>query len=153
MSTMEKLSKVYALDHRIRLEQEAAASMAGDAEISKMLSFLDELDSLASQYQFQSVDIVRLIKPDYPMPKELSRACDQLANGSLDPEDNRKASAPRLSKATGKQGQGGRRSPRVPKRYQNPHTGEFIETASANHKLLKKWKSDYGADEVETWRL
>ncbi|WP_442967449.1 hypothetical protein [Pseudomonas sp. S36] len=25
----------------------------------------------------------------------------------------------------------------MPKRYQNPHTGEFIETASANHKLLK----------------
>jgi len=147
MSTMEKLSKVYALDHRIRLEQEAAASMAGDAEISKMLSFLDELDSLASQYQFQSVDIVRLIKPDYPMPRELSPASDQLAKGLLDPEDTRKAPT------AGKQGQGGRRSPRAPKRYQTPHTGELIETASANHKLLKKWKSDYGADQVETWRL
>lgn len=147
MSTMEKLSRVYALDHRISLEREAAASMVDDAEISKMLSFLGEIDSLANQFQFQSVDIVRLIKPDYPIPKEISGTSDQLVKDSLDSEANRKAPA------TGKQGQGGRRSPRAPKRYQNPHTGEFIETASANHKLLKKWKSEYGTDEVEAWRL
>ncbi|MDG9812333.1 transcriptional regulator, partial [Pseudomonas juntendi] len=27
----------------------------------------------------------------------------------------------------------------------------IIETKGGNHKLLKEWKAQYGADEVESW--
>lgn len=36
--------------------------------------------------------------------------------------------------------------------YKNPHNGEKIETKGGNHKLLKQWKAEHGAGEVESWR-
>ncbi|MCE0882901.1 MULTISPECIES: histone-like nucleoid-structuring protein, MvaT/MvaU family [Pseudomonas] len=43
------------------------------------------------------------------------------------------------------------RKARVVKRYKNPHSGEVIETKGGNHKALKAWKTQYGADVVESW--
>lgn len=35
--------------------------------------------------------------------------------------------------------------------YKNPTTGEVIETRGGNHKTLKAWKDEFGADTVEGW--
>jgi ABC-type branched-subunit amino acid transport system ATPase component len=43
------------------------------------------------------------------------------------------------------------RRPRVVKVYENPHTGELIETKGGNHRGLKAWKEQYGAATVESW--
>lgn len=43
------------------------------------------------------------------------------------------------------------RRPRVVKVYENPHTGELIETKGGNHRGLKAWKQQYGAQTVERW--
>ncbi|MBD1551742.1 histone-like nucleoid-structuring protein, MvaT/MvaU family [Pseudomonas typographi] len=43
------------------------------------------------------------------------------------------------------------RKPRVVKVYENPHTGELIETKGGNHRGLKAWKAEYGAATVESW--
>lgn len=43
------------------------------------------------------------------------------------------------------------RSPRKTKRYDNPHTGDVIETKGGNHKTLKEWKAKWGGDTVESW--
>ncbi|WP_194788909.1 histone-like nucleoid-structuring protein, MvaT/MvaU family [Pseudomonas sp. UFMG81] len=43
------------------------------------------------------------------------------------------------------------RRPRVVKVYENPHTGELIETKGGNHRGLKAWKEQYGAKTVESW--
>lgn len=43
------------------------------------------------------------------------------------------------------------RKPRATKIYTNPHNGQIIETKGGNHKGLKAWKEEYGADEVESW--
>lgn len=45
----------------------------------------------------------------------------------------------------------GNRKARRAKRYINPHTDEVVETKGGNHKLLKQWKDQYGADTVESW--
>jgi hypothetical protein len=44
-----------------------------------------------------------------------------------------------------------RRRARVVKVYQNPHTGELIETKGGNHRGLKSWKEQYGVDTVDSW--
>ncbi|WP_422403066.1 histone-like nucleoid-structuring protein, MvaT/MvaU family [Pseudomonas sp. GZD-209] len=44
------------------------------------------------------------------------------------------------------------RKPRELKRYKNPHNGEVVETKGGNHKVLKEWKSKYGAEVVEGWQ-
>lgn len=43
------------------------------------------------------------------------------------------------------------RKPRRTKQYNNPHTGEVIETKGGNHKILKEWKAKWGGDTVESW--
>jgi hypothetical protein len=141
MIAMEKLSKVYEIDNRIRLEREVAASLIDDSEISKVLSFLVELDKLANQYQFRPLDIVKLISPDYVIP-------DCITSIPLDvSKEGRETPKP------SKRGQGSRRTLKTTQRYQNPHTGELIEVRSANNKALKKWKTEYGADIIDAWRL
>lgn len=35
--------------------------------------------------------------------------------------------------------------------YQNPHTGEEVQTRGGNQKVLQAWKEEYGADTVESW--
>lgn len=44
----------------------------------------------------------------------------------------------------------GRRKRKL-KTYKNPKTGEVIETRGGNHKALKAWKNQHGADTVESW--
>lgn len=43
--------------------------------------------------------------------------------------------------------------PRELKRYKNPHTGVVVETKGGNHKVLKEWKAEYGAEQVASWQL
>lgn len=43
------------------------------------------------------------------------------------------------------------RRPRALKRYKNPHTNEVVETKGGNHRVLKEWKTEYGAATVESW--
>lgn len=43
------------------------------------------------------------------------------------------------------------RRARVVKVYENPHTGERIETKGGNHRGLKAWKQEYGAPTVDSW--
>ncbi|ROL73993.1 histone-like nucleoid-structuring protein, MvaT/MvaU family [Pseudomonas vranovensis] len=59
----------------------------------------------------------------------------------LDPKATHKAqpSAPKQRRA------------RVVKVYENPHTGELIETKGGNHRGLKAWKEQYGAKTVDSW--
>ncbi|NHA15469.1 DNA binding protein [Thioalkalivibrio sp. XN279] len=35
--------------------------------------------------------------------------------------------------------------------YTNPVTGEVVKTRGANHKVLKTWKAEHGAETVESW--
>ncbi|WP_417787787.1 histone-like nucleoid-structuring protein, MvaT/MvaU family [Stutzerimonas xanthomarina] len=43
------------------------------------------------------------------------------------------------------------RRERALKRYKNPKTGEIVETKGGNHKVLKAWKDEHGAQTVEGW--
>lgn len=45
----------------------------------------------------------------------------------------------------------GTRAPRATKRYVNPENGDVVETKGGNHKTLKAWKAQYGAETVEGW--
>lgn len=59
----------------------------------------------------------------------------------LDPSAGKGAAAPAK----------GARRERALKRYKNPHNGEVVETKGGNHKVLKAWKEEFGAEKVESW--
>lgn len=43
------------------------------------------------------------------------------------------------------------RKERTSKVYKNPNTNEEIRTKGGNHKTLKAWKAEFGAEVVEGW--
>lgn len=43
------------------------------------------------------------------------------------------------------------RAKRKLKIYKNLNTGEVVETCGGNHKTLKAWKDEHGAETVESW--
>ena len=45
----------------------------------------------------------------------------------------------------------GKRQSRTAKVYRNPHSGETVTTKGGNHKVLKAWKEQYGAEKVNSW--
>lgn len=61
----------------------------------------------------------------------------------LDPQSGRRAPVSEARTST--------RKPRQIKIYKNPHSGEIVETKGGNHKTLKEWKAQYGANTVESW--
>ncbi|MEX5571544.1 histone-like nucleoid-structuring protein, MvaT/MvaU family [Pseudomonas lijiangensis] len=111
-----------------KLEQQLAAQLAeletlkNDDGLKREIEFEKKLRSLLSEYGYSLRNIIAI----------------------LDPESaSRRAPAAVAEKSS--------RKPRQLKVYENPHTGERVETKGGNHKTLKEWKSQHGADEVESW--
>ena len=111
-----------------KLEQQQAAQLAeletlkNDDGLKREIEFEKKLRSLLSEYGYSLRNIIAI----------------------LDPESaSRRAPAAVAEKSS--------RKPRQLKVYKNPHTGERVETKGGNHKTLKEWKSQHGADEVESW--
>lgn len=46
-----------------------------------------------------------------------------------------------------------RRKTRMIKVYRNPHNGEIVETRGGNHKTLRAWKDQHGAENVDSWLI
>ncbi|WP_217191331.1 histone-like nucleoid-structuring protein, MvaT/MvaU family [Pseudomonas shirazica] len=111
-----------------QLEQQLAAQLAelevlkGSAELQKEMEFETKLRDLLAQYGCSLRDVINILDPQ---------------------ASHRTATPAAVEKAP--------RKAREVKQYRNPHNGEIIETKGGNHKLLKEWKSQYGADVVEGW--
>ncbi|AGZ36375.1 MAG: histone-like nucleoid-structuring protein, MvaT/MvaU family [Pseudomonas sp.] len=111
-----------------QLEQQLAAQLAelevlkGSSELQKEFEFETKLRDLLAQYGCSLRDVINI----------------------LDPQASRRTATPAVVEKAP-------RKAREVKQYRNPHNGEIIETKGGNHKLLKEWKSQYGADVVEGW--
>lgn len=71
--------------------------------------------------------------------KEFDKSAADVLN-LLDPQ--RSESAPQ---------QRTQRRKRKLKIYENPNTGEVVETRGGNQKTLKAWKDEFGDETVESW--
>lgn len=112
-----------------KLEQQLAAQLAeletlkNDSGLKKEIEFESKLRTLLGEYRYSLRDVIAL----------------------LDPQAAGRKSAPAAAQEKST------RKPRDLKVFKNPHTGEIVETKGGNHKLLKAWKAEHGADEVESW--
>ncbi|MBD8597658.1 MULTISPECIES: histone-like nucleoid-structuring protein, MvaT/MvaU family [Pseudomonas] len=119
---MSRLAEFRALEQKLAAQLQELEALKGSSELQKEIEFESKLRSLLGEYGFSLRDIINL----------------------LDPQSQRRAEAPVAS------GKSPRRARQV-KQYKNPHSGEIIETKGGNHKLLKEWKAQYGAEVVESW--
>jgi len=119
---MSRLAEFRQLEQKLAAQLAELEAMKGSSELQKEIEFETKLRDLLSTYGYSLRDIINI----------------------LDPQSNRRAAAPASAEKAP-------RRARQVKQYKNPHNGEIIETKGGNHTLLKEWKAEYGADEVESW--
>ncbi|EPN30042.1 MULTISPECIES: histone-like nucleoid-structuring protein, MvaT/MvaU family [Pseudomonas] len=118
---MSKLAEYRQLEKHLAEQLRALESMKGDEGLKKEIEFESKLRKLLDQYGFSLKHIVNLLDPKAP------------------------------ARSTIAEKPAGTRKPRDLKVYKNPNTGEVIETKGGNHRALKEWKAEHGADVVEGW--
>ncbi len=119
---MSKLAEFRALEQKLAEQLAQMESMKSDAGLKKEMEFEEKLKALMAHYDKGLRDIVELL--------------DVGASSSS-------RSAPKTAAR--------QRKERVLKVYKNPKTGELVETKGGNHKVLKAWKEQHGAQTVESW--
>ncbi|MNH13641.1 hypothetical protein D3C79_732190 [compost metagenome] len=119
---MSRLAEFRQLEQQLAAQLAELESLKGSSELQKEIEFETKLRDLLSKYGYSLRDIINI----------------------LDPQASRRAASPAVAEKAP-------RRARQVKQYKNPHNGEIIETKGGNHKLLKEWKAQYGADVVESW--
>lgn len=119
---MSRLAEYRQLEQQLAAQLAELESMKNDGGLQKEMEFETKLRALLAEYGYSLRNVVAL----------------------LDPQAGRRAPAAAAPK--------GVRKARDVKIYKNPNSGEVIETKGGNHRLLKEWKTEFGADVVESWR-
>lgn len=119
---MSRLAEFRQLEQKLAAQLAELEEMKGSSELQKEIEFETRLRDLLAKYGCSLHDVISI----------------------LDPQPSDRAAAPSVVERAP-------RRARQVKQYKNPHNGEIIETKGGNHKLLKEWKAEYGADAVESW--
>ncbi|TPG74629.1 histone-like nucleoid-structuring protein, MvaT/MvaU family [Pseudomonas arsenicoxydans] len=119
---MSRLAEFRKLEQQLAEQLAELESMKGDSGLKAEMAFESKLRALLGEYSYSLKDVISL----------------------LDPQAGRRAIATAAPKAV--------RKAREVKIYKNPNSGELIETKGGNHRQLKEWKTEFGADVVESWR-
>nr|WP_189660055.1 histone-like nucleoid-structuring protein, MvaT/MvaU family [Pseudomonas farsensis] len=123
--------------------------LSGVLTVSRLAEFRAAEKALQEQMaQLETLKNDAGLKREIEFEKKLVALMKQYDKGLreiiaiLDPKATSRAPAPAAKQ---------QRRARVVKVYENPHTGERIETKGGNHRGLKAWKQQYGAQKVESW--
>lgn len=122
---MSLIAEYRQTETEIKQLQERLDALKGDERLQKEWKFEESLRSLLAEHGKSLRDVIAILDP---------------AAANRPARKEKESSVP-----------SGKRRARQLKTYTNPHNGEVIETKGGNHKLLKEWKAQYGADEVEGW--
>lgn len=119
---MSRIAEFRALEQQLAAQLAELETLKNDSGLKKEFEFENKLRALLAEYDYSLRNVIAI----------------------LDPQASQRSTAPAATK--------GVRKAREIKIYNNPHSGEIVETKGGNHKLLKEWKNEYGADVVESWR-
>ncbi len=119
---MSKLAEFKALEAQLAAQLKQLDALKNDGELQREIEFEEKLRGLMAEYGVNLSGIISL----------------------LDPQT-------RLSSITAVPAARNQRRQRQVKIYKNPETGEVVQTKGGNHKVLKAWKEQYGAEKVDGW--
>ncbi|WP_069864068.1 histone-like nucleoid-structuring protein, MvaT/MvaU family [Pseudomonas citronellolis] len=119
---MSKLAEFREAERLLKEQLALLEKLKNDSSLKKELEFKDQLQALMDEYGMNLRNVIDILDPQ----------------GTA----NNAAAAPAVSAP--------RRSRQL-KVYKNPNNGEVVETKGGNHKTLKAWKQQYGAETVESW--
>lgn len=114
--------------------------------MDKLVELKEKQAALAElQKEVETLEKSKDIQKELAFKEELDKL---LAKYGKSMSDIVKAAGGKTTRASGP---GRKRAKRKLKVYVNPHTKEKVETRGGNHRILKAWKAEYGADKVESW--
>ncbi|AGI24364.1 transcriptional regulator MvaV [Pseudomonas sp. ATCC 13867] len=119
---MSRLAEFRAAEKALAEQLAHLESLKNDSGLKKEIEFEEQLRSLMREYEKSLKDVLSILDPAQAGMGRPSRRTDA------------------------------QRKARELKVYQNPHTGEIVETKGGNHRVLRGWKSEFGSDVVESWR-
>ncbi|SDO86746.1 H-NS histone family protein [Halomonas shengliensis] len=108
-------------EQQLKQLQDELDKLKNDERLKTELDFKNHLETLMREFDKSASDVIKLLDPT--------------------PTANKSSSS---AKTSG-------RAKRKLKIYENPNTGEVVETRGGNQKTLKAWKEEFGADTVESW--
>ena len=120
---MSILGKKKALENQIAQIKKELKSIEQSATFKKEAAVFRGLIGLMKKHNCSESDIVRILE----------------SNGSFNSRRDQKADKKPQRKR------------RVLKIYENPKTGEVVETRGGNHKTLKAWRMQNPSIDIETW--
>jgi len=118
---VSRLAEFRAAERALQAQLAQLETLKNDAGLKKEIEFEHKLQELMLEYGKGLRDVIAILDPTRNEPRL--------------PFQHVRA----------------HRRPRAVKVYENPHTGELIETKGGNHRGLKAWKLQYGRDTVEGW--
>lgn len=121
---MSRLAEFRQLEQQLAAQLAELEAMKKDSSLKKEIEFEKKLRALMGEYGVSLGGVINL----------------------LDPQAGRRATATATAAVSG-----GKRKERALKIYINPANSERVETKGGNHKTLKTWKKEFGADVVEGW--
>ncbi|SDK96273.1 H-NS family protein MvaT [Pseudomonas delhiensis] len=119
---MSKLAEFREAERLLKEQLALLEKLKNDSSLKKELEFKDQLQALMDEYGMNLRNVIDILDPQGTANTAAAAPA---------------ASAPRRSRQL--------------KVYKNPHNGEVVETKGGNHKTLKAWKQQYGAETVESW--
>ncbi|MBS7560156.1 DNA binding protein [Pseudomonas sp. RC4D1] len=122
---MSRLAEFRKLEQQLATQLAELESMKSDSGLKKEMEFESKLRALLGEYGFSLKNIINILDPEVGSRTLTSKS----------------AAVKTVRKA------------RDVKIYKNPNSGELIETKGGNHRQLKEWKAEFGADVVESWRI
>ncbi len=122
---MSLINEFRTTEATIKQLQERLQALKQDEKLQKELDFEAKLRELMAEYNKSLPDILALLDSEGKVTK-----------AARQPRAVKEVAVKRTRKV---------------KQYNNPHTGEVIETKGGNHKTLKEWKATWGGDVVEGW--
>jgi hypothetical protein len=120
---MSRLAEFRKLEQQLAAQLAELESLKNDSGLQREIEFETKLRDLLGEYSYSLRDVVNILDPQGGKSRK---------GAPVVPEK-------------------GTRRARSVKVYKNPHNGEVVETKGGNHKTLKAWKAEHGADEVESW--
>ncbi|CAN0571490.1 unnamed protein product [Ectocarpus sp. 12 AP-2014] len=118
------LSDYIKKEQLLKQLQEELKTLENSSELKKEIEFKEKLQVLMTEYGNLAQDVCAMLDPSY-------RSVSTKSIKTTSSTDGRKK--------------------RPLKVYKNPHTNEVVETRGGNHKVIQKWKAQFGNEEVVSW--
>lgn len=119
---MSRLAEFRHLEQQLALQMAELDKLKNDDGLKREIEFETKLRDLLAEYNFSLKNIVNLLDP-------------QAATRGITKTSQAKPT----------------RQARKVKIYRHPLTNEIVQTKGGNHAVLKQWKAEHGAAEVESW--